>query len=299
MQISCNYSKFARFLNFGMKLISGKKELLSHLNSKKAESGTLGLVPTMGALHEGHLSLVEKAMAENERIVVTIFVNPTQFNNAEDLKKYPKTLKADLALLEKLNGNITVFAPAVEELYNEDIVSKQYSFDGLDKVMEGEFRGGHFNGVATIVEMLFDLIRPNKAYFGEKDFQQLQVVTRLSESLPFKVEVIGCPIVREPNGLALSSRNRQLSEQMRKKAGLIYRTLKEAKRMFGTENATTISEYVSRVFASEEDMKLEYFQIADVQTLTPMIRKQKNRKYRGFIAVYAEGVRLIDNIAVN
>ncbi|MEY8020626.1 pantoate--beta-alanine ligase [Muriicola sp. SD30] len=282
-----------------MKLISGKKELLSHLNSNKAESGTLGLVPTMGALHEGHLSLVEKALAENERIVVTIFVNPTQFNNAEDLRKYPKTLKADLALLEVLSGNITVFAPAVEELYSEDIASKQYSFDGLDKVMEGEFRGGHFNGVATIVEMLFDLIRPDKAYFGEKDFQQLQVVTRLSESLPFKVEVIGCPIVRETNGLALSSRNRLLSEQMRKKAGLIYRTLKEVKRMFGTENATTISKYVSSVFASEQDMKLEYFQIADVQTLTPMIRKQKNRKYRGFIAVYAEGVRLIDNIAVN
>ncbi|MEZ2413490.1 pantoate--beta-alanine ligase [Muriicola sp. E247] len=282
-----------------MKLISDKKELLSHLNSKKVESGTLGLVPTMGALHEGHLSLVQKALAENERIVVTIFVNPTQFNNTEDLKKYPKTLKADLALLEGLSENITVFAPAVEELYNEDIVSKQYSFDGLDKVMEGEFRGGHFNGVATIVEMLFDLIRPDKAYFGEKDFQQLQVVTRLSESLPFKVEVIGCPIVRETNGLAMSSRNSLLSEQMRMKAGLIYRTLKEVKRMFGTENATTISEYVSRVFASEQDMKLEYFQIADVQTLTPMIRKQKNRKYRGFIAVYAEGVRLIDNIAVN
>ncbi|NNK10185.1 MAG: pantoate--beta-alanine ligase, partial [Flavobacteriaceae bacterium] len=170
---------------------------------------------------------------------------------------------------------------------------------GLDKVMEGEFREGHFNGVATIVEMLFELIRPDRAYFGEKDFQQLQVVNRLSESLPFKIEVIGCPIVREANGLAMSSRNRRLSDEMRERAKLIYNTLKEVRRMFGTENATNIHKYVSEVFDAEHGMKLEYFQIADVQTLTPIIRKQKNRKYRGFIAVYAEGIRLIDNIALN
>ncbi|MBT8280033.1 MAG: pantoate--beta-alanine ligase [Muriicola sp.] len=282
-----------------MKLISDKKELLSHLQSLKVESGTLGLVPTMGALHSGHLSLVAKALAENEQVVVTIFVNPTQFNNDEDLKKYPKTLDDDLTLLKPLGEDITVFAPSVEELYAGNISSKQYAFDGLDKVMEGEFREGHFNGVATIVEMLFELIRPDRAYFGEKDFQQLQVVNRLSESLPFKIEVIGCPIVREANGLAMSSRNRRLSDEMRERAKLIYNTLKEVRRMFGTENATTIHKYVSEVFAAEHGMKLEYFQIADVQTLTPIIRKQKNRKYRGFIAVYAEGIRLIDNIALN
>ncbi|QBA65170.1 pantoate--beta-alanine ligase [Muriicola soli] len=282
-----------------MKLISDKKELLSYLQSPKVKSGTLGLVPTMGALHSGHLSLVKKALADNKEVVVTIFVNPTQFNNAEDLKKYPKTLDDDLALLKTLGESITVFAPSVEELYDGNISSNDYAFDGLDKVMEGEYREGHFNGVATIVEMLFELIRPDRAYFGEKDFQQLQIVNRLSESLPFEVKVIGCPIVREPNGLAMSSRNRRLSGPMRDKAKLIYHTLKEVRRMFGTENATTLHEYVSGVFAEEEEMKLEYFQIADVQTLTPIINKQKNRKYRGFIAVYVEGIRLIDNIALN
>ena len=299
MQISRNYSKFARFLNLGMELIFGKKELRSHLQSLKKESGTLGLVPTMGALHEGHLSLVEKALAENDHVLVTIFVNPTQFNNPEDLEKYPKTLESDLALLKTVSEGIIVFAPAVEEVYSEHVAPKEYAFDGLDKVMEGEFRGGHFNGVATIVETLLDLIRPDRAYFGEKDFQQLQIVRRLVTSLPFDVIIVGCPIVREPNGLAMSSRNRQLSEGMRERAGVIYETLTEARRMFGTENATKIDEYVSDVFSSEKEMELEYFQITDVETLTPLIKKQKNRKYRGFIAVYAEGVRLIDNIAMN
>ena len=282
-----------------MKLISGKNELKAHLGTMRKTSGTLGLVPTMGALHDGHLSLVSRALAENDSVVVTIFVNPTQFNNPEDLKKYPKTLEDDLTLLRSAGNGITVFAPAVEELYGTEITSREYSFNGLDKVMEGAFREGHFNGVATIVEKLFDLIRPDNAYFGEKDFQQLQIVRKLSRNLPFKVHVTGCPIVREGNGLAMSSRNRLLSEGMRKKAGLIYETLKEAKRMFGTENASNISEFVSGVFAREEDMELEYFQIADVETLTPMKKKQNNRKYRGFIAVYAEGIRLIDNIAMN
>ncbi len=282
-----------------MKLISGRKELLDHLDSLRGSRGTLGLVPTMGALHEGHLSLVKKALAENDAVVVTIFVNPTQFNNPEDLKKYPKTLDEDITLLRTAGPGITVFAPAIEELYGEEVTSKEYFFDGLDKVMEGAFRPGHFNGVATIVQKLFELIKPDKAYFGEKDFQQLQIVRNLTENLPFELRIVGCPIMREPHGLAMSSRNRLLSREMRKKAGVIYRTLKEARRMFGTENATKIGEYVSDVFSRETDMELEYFQIADEATLTPVIKKQENRKYRGFIAVYAEGIRLIDNIALN
>jgi pantoate--beta-alanine ligase len=282
-----------------MKLIFGRKELQNHLQSLRGTSGTLGLVPTMGALHEGHLSLVRKALKENDALVVTIFVNPTQFNNPDDLKKYPKTLEADLELLRSAGKRITVFVPSVEELYGKEVTAKAYAFDGLDKVMEGAFRVGHFNGVATVVEKLFDLIRPDKAYFGEKDFQQLQIVRKLVRNLPFKVSVIGCPIVREPNGLAMSSRNRLLSESMREKAGLIYKTLKEAKSMFGTENATKITGYVSRVFLAEEGMELEYFQIADVETLTPIKTRQENSKYRAFIAVYAEGIRLIDNIAMN
>ena len=299
MQISSNYSKFARFLNLGMKLIFDKKGLQSCLSSHENEPGMLGLVPTMGALHEGHLSLVRQALSENNRVIVSIFVNPTQFNNPEDLKKYPKTLEADMALLESVSDEIIVFAPTVSQLYSKDITSKKYSFNGLDKVMEGAFREGHFNGVATIVEILLDLVRPDSAYFGEKDFQQLQIVRKLAKELPFKVKIIGCPIVREPNGLAMSSRNQLLSKPMRHRAGIIFKTLQTAQRMFGTKNATKIVAYVNSIFAKEADLKLEYFQIADVETLTPMQRKQDNIKYRSFIAVYAEGVRLIDNIAMN
>jgi len=299
MQISRNYSKFARFLNLGMKLIFDKKGLQSCLCSHEDEPGMLGLVPTMGALHEGHLSLVRQAFSENSRVVVSIFVNPTQFNNPEDLKKYPKTLEADMALLESVSDEIIVFAPTVSELYTQDISSKKYSFNGLDKVMEGAFREGHFNGVATIVEMLLDLVRPNRAYFGEKDFQQLQIVRKMVNELTFKVQIVGCPIVREPHGLAMSSRNQLLSKPMRQRAGIIFKTLLSAQQMFGTKNAIKIVAYVTSVFAKEADLELEYFQIADVETLTPMKRKQDNIKYRGFIAVYAEGVRLIDNIALN
>ena len=299
MQISSNYSKFARFLNLGMKLIFDKKGLQSCLSSHENEPGMLGLVPTMGALHEGHLSLVRQALSENNRVIVSIFVNPTQFNNPEDLKKYPKTLEADMALLESVSDEIIVFAPTVPQLYSKDISSKKYSFNGLDKVMEGAFREDHFNGVATIVEILLDLVRPDSAYFGEKDFQQLQIVRKLAKELPFKVKIIGCPIVREPNGLAMSSRNQLLSKPMRQRAGIIFKTLQTAQRMFGTKNATKIVAYVNSIFAKEADLKLEYFQIADVETLTPMQRKQDNIKYRSFIAVYAEGVRLIDNIAMN
>ncbi len=191
MQISSNYSKFARFLNLGMKLIFDKKGLQSCLSSYEDEPGMLGLVPTMGALHEGHLSLVRQALSENSRVVVSIFINPTQFNNPEDLKKYPKTLEADMALLEGVSDEIIVFAPTVSELYTQNISSKNYSFNGLDKVMEGAFREGHFNGVATIVEILLDLVRPDRAYFGEKDFQQLQIVRKLANQLTFKVNIIG------------------------------------------------------------------------------------------------------------
>ncbi len=299
MQISRNYSKFARFLNFCMKLIFDKKGLHSFLSSDKGKPGTLGLVPTMGALHQGHLSLVRQALSENSKVVVSIFVNPTQFNNQEDLEKYPKTLEADLALLKSVSEEIIVFAPSVSELYSLDISSKSYSFNGLDKVMEGAFREGHFNGVATIVEILLTLVRPDKAYFGEKDFQQLQIVRKLADKLHFPVDIVGCPIVREPNGLAMSSRNQLLSESIRQRAGIIYETLHAAQCMFGTENATKVIEYVKGTFRQEPDIDLEYFQIADTETLTPLKRKQENLKYRGFIAVYAEGIRLIDNIAFN
>lgn len=278
--------------------VKTKKELLSHLK-KLSPHGNLGLVPTMGALHQGHASLIKRAVSENEHVVVTIFVNPTQFDNSEDLKKYPNTLSKDLKLVHNIAPKIMVFAPSIQEIYDDTVVSKTYDFHGLDKVMEGEFRDDHFNGVGTIVETLLRLIKPTKAYFGEKDFQQLRIIQKLTEIEKIPVEIVPCPIVREPHGLAMSSRNERLDASLRLKASLIYSTLKTAKEKFGTESASSLREWVSEVFQSDNDFKLEYFDITDVETLTPIQRKQENVKYRAFIAVYAAEVRLIDNIALN
>lgn len=281
-----------------MILAKTKKELNTHLSSINTGK-ELGLVPTMGALHKGHVSLVNKAISENKTVVVSIFVNPTQFNNAEDLKKYPITLEEDIALLQKVSDEIIIFTPSVDEIYSESVSSKLYNFDGLDKVMEGEFRDGHFDGVGTIVEALLTITKPHKAYFGEKDFQQLQIIKKLVELQQIPTEIIGCPIVRESNGLAMSSRNERLSKTTREKAAFIYKTLQTAKTKFGMKSAKYVSEWVEAQFKKHSIFQLEYIKIADVSTLKSTHRKQKNKKYRGFIAVYVEDVRLIDNIALN
>ncbi|ASV30444.1 pantoate--beta-alanine ligase [Maribacter cobaltidurans] len=281
-----------------MPLIKTKKELDLKLNSHSSDK-KLGLVPTMGALHKGHMALIEKAISENDLVVVSIFVNPTQFNNTEDLKKYPRDLSKDLELIDRYNQEVIVFAPSVEEIYDENVRPKRYDFNDLDKVMEGEFRDDHFNGVGTIVEQLFDIVKPDNAYFGEKDFQQLCIINKLVETQDIPVHIIPCPIVRENNGLAMSSRNERLSKEMRLKAGFIYRTLQTAKKKFGTKSALKIKEWVKNQFLKEDDFTLEYFEIADIETLNPLKRKVKNKKYRAFIAVYADDVRLIDNIALN
>ena len=281
-----------------MLLIKTKKELLSQLSLAKRK-GSLGLVPTMGALHQGHVSLVVKASSENTTTVVTIFVNPTQFDNQEDLHKYPSTLKADVALLEKISKEIIVFVPIASEIYGNEIASKTYNFEGLDKVMEGAFRDDHFNGVGTIVETLLKLVRPDRAYFGEKDFQQLQVIRKMVKLKKLPVVIVGCPIVREPNGLAMSSRNERLTKSMRNEASFIYETLQTAKLKFGTKSAPKVIAWVEEKFNKHHSLKLEYIEITDIETLTPIQRKQKNVKYRAFVAVYADDVRLIDNIALN
>lgn len=281
-----------------MVLVRTKKELTSLLSSF-GKTKKLGLVPTMGALHNGHMALVENAISENENVIVSIFVNPTQFNNKEDLEKYPQTLEADIALLKDVSNNICVFAPTIEEIYADKVKTKVYDFEGLDKVMEGEFRDNHFNGVGTIVEALLNLVKPNKAYFGEKDFQQLQIIKKLVALENIPVEIIGCPIVREISGLAMSSRNERLSETMRKEAAFIYETLKTAKKKFGTKSAKIVVSWVENQFGKHPDLDLEYIAITDVDTLRPIQKKQKNIKYRAFIAVYTENIRLIDNIALN
>lgn len=275
------------------------KKLKTHLSTITSDNSSLGMVPTMGALHQGHLKLVERAVIENDTVVVSIFVNPTQFDNIEDLEKYPKTLSDDKALLRTVNNKIIIFAPTVAEIYADKVISKKYDFDGLDKMMEGKFRAGHFNGVGTVVEALLTAVMPNSAYFGEKDFQQLLIIRKLVKNLQLPITIIGCPIVRESTGLALSSRNERLSDRLRKEAAFIYKALQKAKDKFGTKSANYVVNWAQKIFDKHPEFNLEYFMIVNSKNLKPLIRKQKGQQYRAFIAVYAGGVRLIDNIALN
>lgn len=282
-----------------MPLFIYKKNLAPFLQAERKKKHSIGLVPTMGTLHQGHLALVQKALAENDRVVVSIFVNPTQFTVKDDLEKYPRNLGRDLEQLQRLSVNIVVFAPTVDEVYGNQIKAQSYDFAGLDKGMEGDFRVGHFDGVGTIVELLLRTVAPDRAYFGEKDFQQLQIVKKMVALRQLPVVIIGCPTEREPSGLAMSSRNQRLSKPTRQAAGLIYQTLRTAKAKFAAESPQAVSAWVSAQFAQNPSLQLEYFQIADENTLTPLGEKQANTTYRAFIAVYADGVRLIDNLRLN
>ncbi len=275
------------------------EEIQAEIGRLKNAGGDIGLVPTMGALHRGHAEIIRRAAKENSSVVVSIFVNPTQFNDAEDLKKYPRTLEEDLALLRNISEEILVFNPGVEEMYPDSASSKEYKFNGLDRVMEGQYRPGHFQGVATIVEKLLTSINPDRAYFGEKDYQQLMIVKSLVKQRNLPVEIVPCSIVREDHGLALSSRNSRLSNRLRMEASFIYQVLRTAKAQFGMKSAGKISEWAKKQFKVHPDLELEYFIIADSEKLRPVMRKSKNKKYRAFVAAYAEGVRLIDNIALN
>jgi pantoate--beta-alanine ligase len=259
----------------------------------------IGFVPTMGALHNGHISLVTRALKENDCVVISIFVNPTQFNNNTDLKKYPRTLDADINLLKNLDGDLLVFNPDASDLYKGKIESKKYSFGGLENEMEGKHRKGHFDGVGTVVGLLFKTIKPNNAYFGEKDFQQLQIVKKLVEIEKLPVTIIGCPIVREENGLAMSSRNKRLSMSETDEASLIYKTLIEVKNNFCVSSISELNDFVSKKFKNHPHLRLEYFEIANEKNLKTVKNKRKNNHYRAFIAVFAGEVRLIDNMALN
>ena len=258
---------------------------------------SIGLVPTMGALHQGHLSLINQAVKENDVVVVSVFVNPTQFDKKEDLDNYPNTLENDLSLLESVNCDI-VFTPNHKEIYGNNIISENFDFDGLEFEMEGKFRTGHFNGVGTIVKRLFEIITPTNAYFGEKDFQQLQIIKKLVEKYNFQVNIIPCEIFRESDGLAMSSRNVRLTEKHRLAAPFIYKTLLAAKELFGTKNAEDIIKWVENEFNNHPLLELEYFEIADEKTLKPIKEVFSGKKYRAFIAVFAGNIRLIDNISL-
>ncbi|MFD2822692.1 pantoate--beta-alanine ligase [Lacinutrix iliipiscaria] len=282
-----------------MKIFTEKKQIQKFITQIKRENQTIGFVPTMGALHQGHLSLVQQALINNDVTIVSVFVNPTQFDNAEDLKKYPRTLKKDTALLETLSEKILIYAPSVDDIYEGKTEAQQFSFDGLEHEMEGKFRKGHFDGVGTIVKRLFEIVTPNHAYFGEKDFQQLAIIKKLVEKHSIPVKIIGCKIHRETNGLAMSSRNTRLKPEYKKAAPFIYKTLKTAKVMFGTKSANKVTEWVINQFDAHDLLTLEYFIIADVKTLKTVKRKSNKKNYRAFIAVYADDIRLIDNITLN
>lgn len=282
-----------------MLIFNRQVDLSAHLKSVSAHNETIGFVPTMGALHQGHLSLLEQSIKNNDITVISIFVNPTQFNNAEDLAKYPRTLDSDVAKIKTVNPGIIVFAPSVDDIYEGNTVSTAFDFDGLENQMEGRFRPGHFDGVGTIVKRLFEIVKPTNAYFGEKDFQQLQIVRKMVEKAKMPVNVIGCPIFREPNGLAMSSRNERLTEKERADATVIYQTLQAAKKRFGTESAESVIDWVAKTFEQVPGFELEYFEIADEATLKPIAKKIEGQKYRAFIAVFVNKIRLIDTISLN
>ena len=280
-----------------MQLITTKKALFEVVSNAKSAGKTIGFVPTMGALHNGHLTLVKRCVSENDLCFVSVFVNPTQFNDKNDLANYPRTLEADAELLASV-GCQFVFAPNADEMYDAEEMQKPFEFDfgGLDQVMEGRFRPGHFNGVVQVVSKLFQLVQPTRAYFVEKDFQQLAIIRRMVTVMNFPVEIVGCPIVREESGLALSSRNALLTPEQRQLAVHISQVLKESC-LFALE--TPVHELHDALVAAvnaREGLEVEYFEIVDGKTLQPIEKWEETNDIVGCITVYCGKIRLIDNI---
>ena len=279
-----------------MEIFKTKKTLLDYIERQKEMGKKVGFAPTMGALHDGHISLYEAARKENDLVISSIFVNPTQFNNASDLEKYPRTIEKDIEILEKSALVDAVYIPEVTDIYPEGLKSKEYNFDGLENEMEGKFRPGHFNGVGTVVEELFRQVKPDNAYFGDKDYQQLAIIKKLVEKLNLPIKIHGVPIYREKNGLAMSSRNKRLDHEQCKAAKVIYETLVKVNDWFRIITVSEIYQRVKDIFENQRGMVLEYFEIADEATLKETDFFYKDRSYRAFIVVFVGDVRLIDNL---
>jgi len=277
-----------------MKVFSTIADLKAEVAAQKAAGKTIGLVPTMGALHAGHASLVKKCAAENDITVVSVFVNPTQFNDKNDLKNYPRTLEKDAELLQSVGCNL-IFAPSEDEIYPEPD-TRVFDFAPLDKVMEGKYRPGHFNGVAQIVSKLFDIVTPDKAYFGEKDFQQLAIIREMVKQLGLPLEIVACPIVREADGLALSSRNARLTDSQRKKAVTISKVLFESRNFAPSKSIAELTDWVIDNIKKESELRVEYFEIVDGNTLQAVSDWNQTDYIVGCITVFCGEVRLIDNI---
>lgn len=277
-----------------MKVFSKITETTAFIQKQKNSGLTIGFVPTMGALHEGHLSLMRQAKSENDLLVVSIFVNPIQFNNKKDLEKYPKTFEADSLMLEEVGCDI-LFAPSAIEMYPEPIL-KNYNFGLLGDVMEGANRPGHFNGVAIVVKKLFEICLPTKSYFGEKDFQQLAIINKLVKIENLDIEIIPCPIVRESDGLAMSSRNSRLSNEQRQIAPFIHKTLVQARNLAGINSVNDVKIWVENKFESNVAFQLEYFEITDDTDLQKVSNWNNAESIMGFVVANMGNVRLIDNI---
>ena len=277
-----------------MKSVNTIAELRAYL--REVDAAGVGFVPTMGALHAGHRSLVERARKECQTVVVSVFVNPTQFNDKTDLRNYPRTPEEDLALLTEAGADI-VFMPSVEEIYPEPD-TRQFDFGEIDKVMEGATRPGHFNGVAQVVSRLFDIVQPAKAYFGEKDFQQIAVIKAMNSQLGIEVEIVECPIIRDCDGLALSSRNTLLDEAHRKAAPQIYATIKQAAERSKTMTPAELKEWVVAEIERGGLMKVIYFQAVDALSLQEVKTWSESERIQGCIAVQAGAIRLIDNVKI-
>ena len=276
-----------------MKVFTTSQSLVEHLSDK---SRPIGMVPTMGALHPGHLSLIRRAEQENQTVLISIFINPTQFDDKTDLDGYPTSIDADLSLIKQISENILVYAPKVNDVYGNIVESKSFDLGGLDQVLEGEKRAGHFQGVATVVTHFLKTFSPDRAYFGEKDFQQLLIINHLSRSLKLKTKIIGCPIVRESDGLAMSSRNSLLTADQRKAAPKLFECLKFAKSNAKKVPYRDLKNMVNDFFEKKDELALDYFRITDPKTLKEIRLEDPVDQGRGFIAARLGKIRLIDNL---
>lgn len=279
-----------------MKVVTTKKELISFINDFRKKGKTIGLVPTMGALHEGHLSLVRECKKNTDITVVSIFVNPTQFNDPEDLKRYPRTPEQDISLLNTVDCDL-VFLPTIEEIYPEKDIRK-FNFGYLENIMEGARRPGHFNGVGQVVSRLFDIVTPDKAFFGMKDFQQIAIIKNMVQQLNYKIDIVSCPIIREASGLALSSRNMLLDEEHKKNAPHIYATLKKARNLVAQMSVDDLKKWITDQIDSNPYLKTEYVEIVDNTTLQIIQNWNEKNDRVVCVAVHAGKIRLIDNIVL-
>ena len=282
-----------------MIIVKNISDLNNIISDQSSKTSNIGLVPTMGSLHEGHLALIRDANKKCDIVWVSIFVNPTQFNDLNDYNSYPNELENDIKKIRTISSKIYVFCPSVSEIYNNGVSSEKFNFNDIDKVLEGKYRPGHFNGVATIVKKLFKAIKPLKVFFGEKDFQQIIIIKQIINSYFPKITLITCPTVRNNDGLALSSRNKLISKKAINESGIIFETLLFVKNNFVKNSYKQLIKNVKQKIEDISNFKLEYFEIRESETLNPYDEKNKKNSYRAFICVKVEGIRLIDNLLIN